>query len=428
MADLTSAMLAAEGTSQNPYSSAVGTGQFLNGTWLDMIRRHRPDLMAGRSQQQILNLRKDPAMPQLGREMTDAYAAENQSFLKSRGIDPTPGNTYLAHFAGPAGAAALHANPQASAEAVLGSKVIAANPYLRGKSAGDVINWAAGRVGGGEGGAKMPYMTQALNTAGAIPGVTPIAQPVAGTTGALADFGPLPSERRKAMADALLSQSFRTAGSATNPLGALAAMAQAYAGSSLGGRYDDEKAARNRKLAEALAGAPDNDVLTRALFSSGDEDLIRSGIGMKVAAAKTEAPTLTEIYDENGRPQKVLMNARTGAYKLVGGAKTAGGTEDPYGTTAHAWEDAEGKTHVTQLSKAGGRKDVDLPPGAKWLPGVTVKDTGTSLVPIDNKSGKVAGPAIPKDVAGEAAQKKIGEGQARESSRSQGPRLICAAA
>jgi hypothetical protein len=256
----------------------------------------------------------------------------------------------------------------------------------------------------------MPYMTQALNAAGTIPGAAPIAQPVAGTTGALTDFGALPSERRKAMADALLSQSFRTANAATNPLGAIAAMAQAGAGSYLGGRYDDEKAARNRKLAEALAGAPDNEALTRTLLASGDDDLVKSAIGMKVAAAKGETPTLTEIYDASGRPQKVLMNLRTGAYKLAGGPKSAA-SEEGYGTTPQAWQDADGNMHYAQLSKGGGRKDVELPPGAKWLPGVEMKDTGTAFVPTGKKTGEVVGPAIPKDVAGKERLEEIGKGQ-----------------
>ena len=147
----------------------------------------------------------------------------------------------------------------------------------------------------GEGGGSMPYMTTALNAAGANPGAAPVAQPVAGTTGTLggplADFGRMPSERRKAMAEALVGQSFRTANSATNPLGALAAMVQAYAGKSLGGEYDDEKYARNRKLAEALYGAKDNDSLMRTMLASGDDELVKSAVGLKVAAAKTPTPT-----------------------------------------------------------------------------------------------------------------------------------------
>lgn len=57
---------------------------------------------------------------------------DNQSFLKGRGIEPNDVNTYLAHFAGKAGAAAIHANPGATVEALLGAKAVAANPFLRG--------------------------------------------------------------------------------------------------------------------------------------------------------------------------------------------------------------------------------------------------------------------------------------------------------
>ncbi len=35
---------------KNKRSSATGLGQFLDETWLDLIRAHRPDLAKGRSQ------------------------------------------------------------------------------------------------------------------------------------------------------------------------------------------------------------------------------------------------------------------------------------------------------------------------------------------------------------------------------------------
>src|SRR5262249_18487257 len=42
---------------KNKRSSATGLGQFLDETWLDMIRAHRPDLAKGRSQAEVLELR-----------------------------------------------------------------------------------------------------------------------------------------------------------------------------------------------------------------------------------------------------------------------------------------------------------------------------------------------------------------------------------
>jgi hypothetical protein len=141
MVDVTSRIIGAESggnaNARNPRSSAGGAGQFIDATWLTTLKKHRPDLAAGRSDAELLRLKFDPA---LSREMTQAYAGENQGFLRQRGIDPNEGNTYLAHFAGPAGAAALHASPQAAVEATLGQRAVAANPFLRGKTGADVIN------------------------------------------------------------------------------------------------------------------------------------------------------------------------------------------------------------------------------------------------------------------------------------------------
>lgn len=43
----------------NKTSSALGLGQFINGTRLDMVKRYRPKLAEGKSDAEILELRKD---------------------------------------------------------------------------------------------------------------------------------------------------------------------------------------------------------------------------------------------------------------------------------------------------------------------------------------------------------------------------------
>jgi hypothetical protein len=45
---------------RNKRSSAIGAGQFLNETWLELIRAYRADLSQARNENEILDLRRDP--------------------------------------------------------------------------------------------------------------------------------------------------------------------------------------------------------------------------------------------------------------------------------------------------------------------------------------------------------------------------------
>lgn len=138
-------------TAQNPNSSARGLGQFIGSTWLATVRRHRTDLLAGRTENEILALRDDPA---LSIEMTRAILRDNQAALAAAGIDPGPGEMYLAHFAGSGGAVAImRATPDTPIAGILGRRVIAANASIRfnGKrfaefTAGDLRAWAQNKM------------------------------------------------------------------------------------------------------------------------------------------------------------------------------------------------------------------------------------------------------------------------------------------
>ena len=72
---------------KNKRSSATGLGQFLDETWLDMIRAHRPDLAKGRSQDEILELRRDA---KVAREITARFTQRNAEMLRKRGLPVTP--------------------------------------------------------------------------------------------------------------------------------------------------------------------------------------------------------------------------------------------------------------------------------------------------------------------------------------------------
>src|SRR6266436_3424101 len=135
---------------KNKRSSATGLGQFLDETWFDMIRAHRPDLVKGRCQAEILELRKDA---KIAREITARFTERNAEILRKRGLPVTPGTLYLAHFAGGAGAVAiLSAMENADAALVMASadvtgrskreKIIKANPFLERFTIADLRNWA----------------------------------------------------------------------------------------------------------------------------------------------------------------------------------------------------------------------------------------------------------------------------------------------
>lgn len=118
-------------------SSALGLGQQLNATWLNLVNANRPEWWNGRNKQQVLNLRKNPS---LNIEMLARLTEEN-----ARAVGTTNGgDLYLAHFLGPADAKDLfRADDDTPVSKLVSQAVIRANrSIMEGKTAGQVRAWA----------------------------------------------------------------------------------------------------------------------------------------------------------------------------------------------------------------------------------------------------------------------------------------------
>jgi hypothetical protein len=139
---------------KNGRSSATGLGQFLDQTWLELVRAYRPDLIRGHSESEILALRREAT---LAREMTMRFVERNAGMLRQRGLPVTAGTVYLAHFAGGAGAVAILSAP-ANADAALvmanadatgrtkREQILKANPFLEHFTVADLRIWADRKV------------------------------------------------------------------------------------------------------------------------------------------------------------------------------------------------------------------------------------------------------------------------------------------
>lgn len=141
---------------RNKRSSATGAGQFLDDTWLEAVRRHRRDLVQGRSDKEVLELRRDA---ELAREIVTRLVEQYAAMLSKHRLPITPGSLYLTYFAGPAGAVALLSGAEnADAASLMAAadvtgrttreKLVSANPFLNVLTVGDLKAWADHKMGG----------------------------------------------------------------------------------------------------------------------------------------------------------------------------------------------------------------------------------------------------------------------------------------
>jgi hypothetical protein len=145
-----------DANAKNSRSSAVGLAQFLDETWLDLVRAYRPDLARGRSARETLDLRREP---KLAREITMRFVEQNIAILRQRGLPVTAGTVYLAHFVGGAGAVAILSAPDNSDAALVianadttgrtkRARLIKANPFLEHLTVADLKVWADRKMRG----------------------------------------------------------------------------------------------------------------------------------------------------------------------------------------------------------------------------------------------------------------------------------------
>lgn len=126
---------------RNPRSTAVGPFQFIQETFLDVVRRHFAEKTISLSVVALLELRQDRAF---ARRAAEAYTKDNAAHLAREGLATSFTNLRLAYLTGPIGAVrVLRAEPQTKVSMLLSSAAISANTFLAHMTAQELITKCA---------------------------------------------------------------------------------------------------------------------------------------------------------------------------------------------------------------------------------------------------------------------------------------------
>ncbi len=138
---------------KNPRSTATGPFQFIEGTFIEVVRRHFHEETARFTDDELLDMRTDRAF---SRRAAEAYTRDNARMLAAAGQETTFTNLRLAFLLGPDGAArVLRASTNEKLGNVLPTSVLTANPFMKPMVAGDLIRRAARDLSTGAGGAEL---------------------------------------------------------------------------------------------------------------------------------------------------------------------------------------------------------------------------------------------------------------------------------
>lgn len=124
---------------KNPRSTASGKYQFTRDTWLRMGGAWGPDLSKPFGGLAPSEAEQDARFQKL--------TGGNAAALQRAGVAVTAATLYAAHFLGaPTAVRVLRAPDSARLAAIVGGKVISANPFLKSYTVADFRRWIAGRA------------------------------------------------------------------------------------------------------------------------------------------------------------------------------------------------------------------------------------------------------------------------------------------
>ena len=286
----------------NPNSSATGKYQFVRSTWLEQIKRYRPDVAEGKSDDEVWALATDEALQD---EMEGHFRNENVRHLAANGIDADAGAVYLAHFAGRGGAVkALKASPDTPISKVMSKAAIEANASVdyNGKdfkdfTAGDLVDWSRAKMGQDVSRQKDVYGVPIWN------GPTPTPEKSVTYQEALADVDDLlavmPGTRaqKKKLKRAAKTQMVKTwmAGLAeTSPSQAMAALRS--------GKYDDALSVADDAAVEGIAATA---------YSEFERKIAAQQAKIETARKEQQALTasLLRVEVQNGEASEAEVDA-----------------------------------------------------------------------------------------------------------------------